>query len=485
MTTPAIAWAISGIDPAGLAGTLLDLETLKNFAVNSCAIITAVTAQNAQEVTAIEAVSSEHVAAQCEALRLTFKPQAIKIGMLGSPNTAEKLIHFLQNYSGYVVLDPVLASSSGTPLFFADLEQHLANLLKLFPHADLVTPNVFEAEHIVNRSLTSHQDLENAANDILSLGVKSVLMKGGHTKEHLFSQDYWTNGQEAFWISNQRAQEGNYRGTGCMLSSAITACLALGYSIKDAIVIAKMYVNRGIRKAFFFDKYTAKPFQGSWPEEEVDLPYLSLKPLLKFPPAFKPYQTGLYPVVDSSKWVEKLLPQGVKCIQLRIKNAPKKYLKEEIKRSVSLAQQHKATLFINDYWELAIRYGAHGVHLGQEDLLRADINQIYQAGLYLGLSTHCYHEVARAHALNPSYIACGPIYATTSKVMPFQPQGLNQLRRWRRTLRYPLVAIGGINPARLPPILQMGIDGVALISAITNASDPIQATHQLLAQMQE
>lgn len=480
-----IVWSIAGVDPAGFSGTHVDLETLKNFNVDACSIITAVTAQNANAVGAIEAISSDHVAAQCNALRYACKPDAIKIGMMGALSTHEKIAHFLKDYSGFVVLDPLLSSSSGTSLIFSPLKQHLESLVKLFPYMDVVTPNLMEAETIVGHSLNSYQAIQEAAHAILALGAKSILLKGGHVNETLFSQDYWTNGKESFWIANQRLPNKNYRGTGCTLSSALAACLALGYPIKDAIVIAKMYVHRGIRQALDVEQHTAKLFHGGWPEEDIDLPYLSPQPLLKLPIPFQQCQTGLYPVVDGSHWLEKLLPEGVKCIQLRIKNRHQTHLEEEIKRSVFLAKKYGANLFINDYWELAIRFGAEGVHLGQDDLPHADIDKIHRSGLYLGLSTHCYYEVARAHALKPSYIACGPIYPTTSKKMSFQPQGITQLQRWCRTLNYPLVAIGGVNFERLPKILKTGVEGISLISAITQADNPCITTQEFLKQIKE
>ncbi|MFI4918357.1 MAG: thiamine phosphate synthase [Legionellales bacterium] len=480
-----MVWSIAGFDPVGLAGTQVDLATLKNLQVDSCAIISAVTAQNASAVTAIESISGAQLMAQCAALQHDFKPMAIKIGMLGAPSAHEQLAHFLKNYSGFVVLDPILASSSGSALIFANAQQYLESLVKLFPYVDVVTPNRMEAETILKRPLSSYQDIEEGAQAMLALGAKSVLLKGGHVKDALFSQDYWTDGHQSCWLANQRLPDKNYRGTGCTLSSALAACLALGHSIKDALVIAKMYVNRGIRKAVDLDQHTAKLFHGGWPEDEIDLPYLSPQPLLKLPASFKRCQTGLYPVVDGSHWLEKLLPEGVKCIQLRIKNMHGTRLEEEVQRSVFLAKQYGATLFVNDYWQLAIRFGADGVHLGQEDLCDADIDTIHRSGLYLGVSTHCYYEVARAHTLNPSYIACGPIYLTTSKLMSFQAQGVEQLQRWRRTLHYPLVAIGGMNFERLPDILKTGVEGVALISAITHADNPLTATQQFLTQIKE
>jgi hydroxymethylpyrimidine kinase/phosphomethylpyrimidine kinase/thiamine-phosphate diphosphorylase len=193
-------------------------------------------------------------------------------------------------------------------------------------------------------------------------------------------------------------------------------------------------------------------------------------------------EIGLYPIVDSSHWLEKLLPLGVKTIQLRIKDKEGVELENEIKRSVALAKKYQANLFINDYWELAIRYNAHGVHLGQEDLDTANIEMIHNSGLYLGISTHSDAEVARAHALKPSYIAFGPIFPTTSKVMSSPAQGIDQLKRLRhQLLNYPLVAIGGITLERLPEVLATHVDGIAVISAITQAEDPIAMTKKLMA----
>lgn len=324
-----------------------------------------------------------------------------------------------------------------------------------------------EAEHLCQHQLPSPNAIQETAHTLLSKSVQSVLIDS----EDLKPQAYWTNGKEAFWIGyTHLVPDFTHR------LQTITACLELGYPIKDAIVIATMHEHQTLR--------LAKPLslQHHWPEDQADLPYLSPAPLCTIPTAFKPCYPGLYPVVDSSEWIASLLPQGVTCIQLRIKNTSEAYLEDEIKRSVCLAKQYNATLFINDHWELAIQCGATGVHLGQDDLQTANIERIHRAGLLLGISTHGYYEVARAHALNPSYIACGPIYSTTSKIVSVKPQGINELQRWRRTLNYPLVAIGGITLERLPAILASGVDGVALISAITQAEDPLKATRQFLEQ---
>jgi hydroxymethylpyrimidine kinase / phosphomethylpyrimidine kinase / thiamine-phosphate diphosphorylase len=362
-------------------------------------------------------------------------------------------------------------------------ESNRADFIKLLPFIDLLICNLLEMEKILDVTLNTYQDIQNAAQRLLQWGAKSVLIKASQLKKDSFCQDYWSNQEESFWMATPRLPK-QTMVTKAIFSTAIAACLVRNYSLKDAMVIAKMYIQRGLRNAYT-EKQTLKFFHNGWPEEQIDLPYVCAKPLLKLPPIFKPCITGLYPIVDSSLWVERLLRQGVKCIQLRIKEANELFLEHEIKRSVFLTNQYQAKLFVNDYWQLAIRLQAAGVHLGQEDLHDADINAIYRSGLYLGVSTHCYYEIARAHANNPSYIACGPIYFTNSKEMLFPPQGIEQLKYWRRTLSYPLVAIGGITLERLPDIIKSKVEGISVISAITQARDPCAAIEEFLRQINQ
>jgi thiamine-phosphate pyrophosphorylase len=189
-------------------------------------------------------------------------------------------------------------------------------------------------------------------------------------------------------------------------------------------------------------------------------------------------------VVDSAVWIEKLLAWGVRTVQLRIKDLHHPRLEQEIQEAIALGQQYQAQVFINDYWQLAIRHGAYGVHLGQEDLLQADLAAIQRAGLRLGLSTHGYHEIACVLALRPSYIALGHIFPTTTKQMPSAPQGLLRLSRYAELLSdVATVAIGGISQARVASVLAAGVGSVALVTAITEAADPHAVTRALLAQV--
>jgi len=185
--------------------------------------------------------------------------------------------------------------------------------------------------------------------------------------------------------------------------------------------------------------------------------------------------TGVYPIVDRSAWLPILADQGIRTVQIRIKDLQGDPLWQELTDANAIARRLNLQLFINDYWREAIILGAFGVHLGQEDLDTADLHAIQNAGLRLGVSTHSYAEAARAKALRPSYIALGPIRPTTCKSMRFGPQGFDRLTEWRRLFDVPLVAIGGLMLSDMERVRQSGCDGIAAVSAILKAPSP--ATH--------
>lgn len=194
-----------------------------------------------------------------------------------------------------------------------------------------------------------------------------------------------------------------------------------------------------------------------------------------------PRRLGLYPVVDSVEWIARLLEAGVRTLQLRIKDKTDADVEADVRAAINLGKRYHARLFINDYWRLAIKHQAYGVHLGQEDLQTADLNAIRAAGLRLGVSTHDDMEIDVALAVRPSYIALGHVFPTQTKQMPSAPQGLPQLAAHVQRLGdYPTVAIGGISLARAPAVLETGVGSIAVVSAITQAADWRAATQQLL-----
>jgi thiamine-phosphate pyrophosphorylase len=180
-----------------------------------------------------------------------------------------------------------------------------------------------------------------------------------------------------------------------------------------------------------------------------------------------------YPIFDSTKWLERLLPLGIKLVQLRIKNMPEDILRGEIRNARDLCKQHDCTLVVNDYWQIAIDEKCDFIHLGQEDLDDADIKAIRSAGLRIGISTHDLAELERAMALSPDYIALGPIYPTILKKMKWHEQGVEKLTKWRALIGdTPLIAIGGMSIDRAAGAFQAGADVVSVVTDITLNDDP-------------
>jgi len=180
-----------------------------------------------------------------------------------------------------------------------------------------------------------------------------------------------------------------------------------------------------------------------------------------------------YPIFDDVAWLRRMLPLGVKLVQLRVKGQPQDALRAQLTEGRDLCRAHGALLVVNDHWQLAIDLGCDWVHLGQEDLDEADVDAIRAAGLRLGISTHDKAELARALALNPDYIALGPIYPTILKKMKWHQQGIEKLGIWKDLVGdIPLVAIGGMSTDRAPGAFDAGADVVSAVTDITLHDDP-------------
>ncbi len=179
-----------------------------------------------------------------------------------------------------------------------------------------------------------------------------------------------------------------------------------------------------------------------------------------------------YPIVPDAAWVERLARVGAKLIQLRIKDPPADAVSRAIHEALASCRAHGCELVVNDYWREAMDCGASFVHLGQGDLEGADTAAIRRAGLKLGISTHSHDELDRALREDPDYVALGPIYETTLKVMPWAPQGLDRIGEWKALAKRPLVAIGGITLQRAPLVFEAGADSIAVVSDVVSAPDP-------------
>jgi thiamine-phosphate pyrophosphorylase len=186
-----------------------------------------------------------------------------------------------------------------------------------------------------------------------------------------------------------------------------------------------------------------------------------------------PYPDRFYPVVDSVAWVARLALLGVGTIQLRAKNLSETEALQTVKDALDVIHGTNARLVVNDYWRAAIAAGAQHLHLGQEDLAEADLSAIRSAGLTLGISTHDDEELEMALAAGPDYVALGPIFPTTLKSMRFAPQGIPRISEWKKRVgAIPLVAIGGIKLEQADEIFAAGADSIAVVSDVTQNTDP-------------
>ncbi len=481
MNSPPIVWSVAGSDSGAGAGLQADLRTFEAMDVHGCTVVAAITAQNSMGVQLIAPVDATVFEAQLAALADDMPPAAIKVGMIGSVQNLRVLVRWIDrlrqnNPSLAVVVDPVLGATTGASFAEADLIQAYRD--ELLPRADVITPNRAEAALLLNQTaLTDVSAIAQAAQSLQVLGCKTVIITGGDA-QGLNSEDYCVSPHAQGWLRLPRVATPHNHGTGCAFASTVAAAMARGFVSMEALVIAKMATTHALRHAYAAGQ-GAGPVRprSDFAQHVENLPTFSLSrdstqiSSLRFAP-LSDADLGLYAVVDSAAWVQRVLASGVKTVQLRIKSPELVDIRREVQLAIQHAKAAKAQLFINDHWQLAIEEGAYGVHLGQEDLHVADLQAIAQAGLRLGLSTHCYWEVCRAWALTPSYIACGPMYATQSKDMPWQPQGTHNVAYWSALLPLPLVAIGGINVERAAEARQAGAAGIAVISAITAAVSP-------------
>jgi hydroxymethylpyrimidine kinase/phosphomethylpyrimidine kinase/thiamine-phosphate diphosphorylase len=261
-------------------------------------------------------------------------------------------------------------------------------------------------------------------------------------------------------------------GTAEQFSIELTAAMAEGFVAADAAVLAMM-------KTHHPDKLPLL----SWDEQ---------MPLAPAPRSALTRRLDLYAIVDSAKRMRQVLDAGVKTVQLRIKTPDQPdarwldALRSEVRDSVRACAAAGAELFINDHWQLAGEAGAPGVHLGQEDLLAlgADGRAALRAtGMALGISSHSLWELCRARTLAPRYIACGPVWPTLTKAMPWRPQGLDNLSWWCRMAQAPVVAIGGIlGAAQVVEAARCGADGICIVRGL--GDEPRAVVPALQAAMQ-
>jgi hydroxymethylpyrimidine/phosphomethylpyrimidine kinase len=240
--------SIAGSDPSGGAGIQADLKTFAARGVYGMAAITALTAQNTQGVSGVQQVSADFVAQQIKAVFADIRVDAVKIGMIANSEIAEAVASALAAHRGIpVVLDPVMIAKGGASL----LDNKAVSVLihHLLPLATLMTPNLPEAAVLLAEpEAKDSASMQAQAQNLLALGAKGVLLKGGHLPLD-DSPDVFADGKQTVWFEGRRIKTANTHGTGCSLSSAIAAELAKGLSVVDAIAAAKAWLSGAVAGA--------------------------------------------------------------------------------------------------------------------------------------------------------------------------------------------------------------------------------------------
>ena len=486
MSKPPIIWSIAGTDSGGGAGLSADQRAADAFGVHLCPVVAAVTAQNTTSVTRIEALTPENLNAQLDTLAQDMPPRVIKTGLLGTADNAWAVAQFVDRLREHgpvaLVVDPVLRASSGTD--FADQALIQAYREALLPRATVITPNQSEAARLLG--VDTPEPVPELAKALRALaGGATVLVTGGDAATPDLAMDWLDSPHAEGWLSLPRVPTPLHHGTGCTFASAVASALALGFVTADAAVLAKMATTHALRGARAVGRGPGPVVAtGGFGADPTLLPRLSLPPHAVAPlaPAKQRRQPGVYAIVDSAERVEAVLraQPTVSTIQLRMKRPPdlddaqwNLQLQTAIERSQQAANAAQAALFINDHWQAALTAGARAVHLGQEDLLaltpaqHAQLEAARHSGIQLGLSSHSLWELCRAATMAPDYIACGPVWPTTTKDMPWRPQGLDNLAWWAHMAPAPVVGIGGIlTPGQLQAVAATAAAGGCIVRGL-------------------
>ena len=481
-----IIWSIAGTDSGGGAGLAADQRAADALGAHLCPVVAAITAQNTTAVTRIFPTAPELLNAQLAALADDMPPRVIKTGLLGTAANAMAVARWVDRLRERapvaLVIDPVLRASTGAG--FVDEALMRAYREVLLPRATVVTPNQSEAVLLLGPQGSSTVPALAASLRALT-GVQSVVITGGDARTPALSMDWIDTPHAQGWLSLPRVDTPHHHGTGCTFATAVAAALALGFVAADAAVLAKMATTHALRHARAVGAGAGPVVaHGGFGNDPSLLPRLSLdaQPPSSWITRPRGSAPGVYAIVESAERVEAVLRTRptVPTIQLRMKQpaglsdaAWDAQLNDAIARSQRAAETAGATLVVNDHWQRALNAGARALHLGQEDLLALapDEHTRLQAardeGVQLGLSSHSLWELCRAATMQPDLIACGPVWPTTTKDMPWVPQGLDNLAWWAHMAPAPVVGIGGIlAPEQLRAVAVAGAAGGCIVRGL-------------------
>ena len=489
------ALTIAGSDPSGGAGIQADLKTFSALGVYGATAITAVTVQNTQSVKYVHKLPPQVVYDQIVAVMEDVTVDAVKIGMVNDAETLDAIVRALTAYrSKFLVVDPVMVSTSGCALMQPDALAIMKE--RLLPMVDLVTPNLPEAWTLAGTDTS----VDDAAQAILRLGVKALLIKGGHAEGNTktdYLYIYKGEGVKRVEFTAETIDTPNTHGTGCTLSSAIAALLACGNGLEDAVRQAKEYLTEALKAGagvhvgrghgpvchFYADRVMRLC---GYKVVRYDLKTLKPKDLetasrLQFITHF----TDKYSYYDSAMMA---LEGGCQWIQLRMKDA----CEDEIERVARLilpeCRRMGAVFVIDDHVELALRVGADGVHLGKNDMPVDEARRLAGDGFIIGGTANTFEDVQRLATQGADYIGCGPFRFTMTKKNLAPMLGLEGYKRILSQMKecgigLPLVAIGGITSDDIPQLMAAGVSGIALSGSVLRAEQPVEEMRKVVEKL--
>ena len=521
-----IVWSIANSDSAAGISIQADHLTIQDLGGDACEVVTAVTTRNSENTTSITATSSKLLLNRLNCLLSDLMPSAIKIGLLVNAEQFQLVSQWLETVltdyqqthklSIPIIWDPVTVSNCEHSLTLVNNQPTTHDYLCLAKHVTLITFNESELKQFAGMFTNGDVSSQSAVDCVSNALSANILVTGGDSDDK-YTTDWLAAksiahtsplherqciGFKSIRVNTNYDQDNSgVLNSGVLLSSstlssAITTTMALGHPLLDAIVIAKAYVQQGLLNAHSLNKGSGISAQKGWPSDLICFPEIllpkypcvSMMPSLKFAAITEPLQ--VYTVTQSLHVLEQVLKAGARTVQLRIKldantgavsqdpvQCHHDKIENDIICAIALGRQYEAQVFINDHWQLALKHSAFGVHLGQEDLLHADLSQIAEAGLALGLSSHGYFEMLLVQQFSPSYLAIGHIFPTPTKQMPSLPQGLLKLSRYCQLLsgKIPLVAIGGVTMHNLPQLKSTLVNDVAVVRGIELAENPGQS----------
>ncbi|MBC9798490.1 thiamine phosphate synthase [Sinomicrobium weinanense] len=436
---------IAGHDPCGGAGITADLKTMEDLGVHGLSACTALTVQSDTVLKKCEWTDAGLIVEQIEILMESYPVQAVKIGIIEDLEVLNTIVHLLKAKDPgiRIIWDPVLRSGSGYDFHNRIKVRDLHGILE---HCDLVTPNYNEI-----RALSENGNTEKAIREITSRC--HLFLKGGHRNDRKGMDILYRKGMPPVEFSPKDILNTDRHGSGCVLSSAIAAYLALGNSLEDSCEQAKEYTYRFLNNAPGRDRLKG-----------ITLQYISQGTTID----------------EHLKNIRNICVAGGDWIQLRIKDHPEKEVFEAAREAVKLCRAYGAKLIIDDHVSVAKAVGADGVHLGKNDLPAGEARKILGPGFIIGATANTTEDIEHLAGTGIDYIGLGPYRFTHTKKNLSPVLGLAGYSRIMEQLRQkkiyiPVVAIGGIGLKDMGPLSETGLQGVAVSSLLSDAKEP--STH--------